>query len=341
MLNKELFLHDALLTEIKSGNYKSAASIPSRNQLARKYSCSRNTVERAIARLMKSGILYAEKGRGTFVRPQKTKGHIKRLFLILAAAGDSDLYDVKSRFWGTDTPKIPMEIRTQQQICMNPDEVSAIDSAVIWNFPGYNMIHMIDHFALHGIPQLLINREFNNYNYVKTDIERSLREGLTFLMIEAGRNIAIITQRPTAIRPYMEERVRTFYEVCIESGIQIPSGNIFSRDFKDLPSEISEIASLIFTSPHPPRGIFLTMHNLVMPFLVSAKAHGKTVGKDFALLVFDEIPELSRTPKVAMLKQSLEQFSKEALRWLEGGYAENGKPFHIKIKAELITDQFS
>lgn len=58
-----------LRTEILSGRRAPGSRMPSENELAAQYRTSRPTVRRAIALLSADGLLVAQQGRGTFVRP--------------------------------------------------------------------------------------------------------------------------------------------------------------------------------------------------------------------------------------------------------------------------------
>lgn len=62
-----LDVRDDLYDKITSGVYKSGDKIPSERELSETYSVSRMTVRQAINVLVKDGVVYREKGRGTFV----------------------------------------------------------------------------------------------------------------------------------------------------------------------------------------------------------------------------------------------------------------------------------
>jgi len=61
-------LKEKILQDISNQIYKPGDKIPSQNELAKIYGVSRVTVKQALSELIYSGILYAQKGRGTFVR---------------------------------------------------------------------------------------------------------------------------------------------------------------------------------------------------------------------------------------------------------------------------------
>lgn len=67
---------DDLRAEILAGQRAPGVRLPSENELAAEYSTSRPTVRRAIAQLKAEGLVIAEQGRATFVRP---KPHVRLL----------------------------------------------------------------------------------------------------------------------------------------------------------------------------------------------------------------------------------------------------------------------
>lgn len=64
-------LKKILLEKIKSGEYAAGSLIPSERELCETLGISRMTVRQALNQLVSEGILYREKGRGTFVSKAK------------------------------------------------------------------------------------------------------------------------------------------------------------------------------------------------------------------------------------------------------------------------------
>jgi GntR family transcriptional regulator len=70
-------LKHIIIRKIESGDYPEASKIPSEQELCELYDISRPTVRQAISELTNNGILYKEKGKGTFVAKSKSKVNIK------------------------------------------------------------------------------------------------------------------------------------------------------------------------------------------------------------------------------------------------------------------------
>ena len=101
---------------------------------------------------------------------------------------------------------------------------------------------------------------------------------------------------------------------------------------------MKEAAAAFFrssTAGPSPRGIFILNIQLATPFLAAAEALGMFPGKDFQLLTFDTLPGPPR-PGICMLEQQYPEIYREALRWLNEGFASGEKAFESRIEPRLI-----
>lgn len=60
-------IRDHIITNIETGRWKPGVQIPAESELMQSFSASRMTVHRAIKELAAEGMVYRERGRGTFV----------------------------------------------------------------------------------------------------------------------------------------------------------------------------------------------------------------------------------------------------------------------------------
>jgi len=70
-------LKNLIIEKIARGEFAEESKIPSEQELCEMYDISRPTVRQAISELTNSGILYKQKGRGTFVSKSKTTINVK------------------------------------------------------------------------------------------------------------------------------------------------------------------------------------------------------------------------------------------------------------------------
>ena len=73
-------LKELILSEIKSGEYKSGDVIPTEKEISSLYELSRTTVRQAVSELVQDGWLYRVKSKGTFVgHPKIQQSYIKKV----------------------------------------------------------------------------------------------------------------------------------------------------------------------------------------------------------------------------------------------------------------------
>lgn len=336
MLSKVEIIKNKLIADIRRGVFVPGASITSRNKLCHKYNYSRTTVDRAIRELTEAGYLGARQGSRTYVISAAPVDCPQRLFVISGFAGRNSGHAIKELFFPEVEFKIPLTGILEESVAENLNRLCQPGGAVIWLSPAMESIHLMDYLAKAGVPQLLVNRKYANYDYVATDAKSSIKEGLSWLMIEAGRDIAFISYKASTDKPYLHERIIAFYESCVELGAQLNPDSIFSRDFADIPSETAEIGRALFADGKPPKGIFVMHQNLTLPLVTVAQTYGFIPGRDYKLLTFDYIEGLDNYTGVAMLKQQMKQLYREAARWLLDNPARPHAPFRKEIKTELV-----
>lgn len=72
-------LHEQLERLIMDGTWRPKEPLPSETALARRFQISVMTVRQAMAQLVNKGLIYREKGRGTFITPRPLEHHLHRL----------------------------------------------------------------------------------------------------------------------------------------------------------------------------------------------------------------------------------------------------------------------
>ena len=283
MLSKTAVLENRLLEDIRAGHYLPGEAIPSRNWLASRYCCSRTTVERAVDNLIQGGFLCGRKGSGTYVLSAAPKTGIR--FLNVVADNPVYLEERHSDlFFDAAFFNLPTRWFSSQNVFDSLETLSRGNSAVIWLNPGENLIAAMDYLHNKRVPQLLLNRTYRNYDRIYTDPVRSIREGLTWLMIESGRELALVSQSPQTLRPYLAPRIIAFHQICVELGARLDPNMLFVLDdaSQDPATGIERAGMRLFTQSDRPRGIFVTSQDIVLLLLACAEKYGQKPGRDFS-----------------------------------------------------------
>ena len=339
-MNKSQMLQDMLLNEICSGRWKPGDPIPSRNQLCRKYKCSRNTVERAVLALKQRGCLVSNQGGATRVaatggRPDAARP--SELFVISSLQHERSEREIRELFFPDLESGINVRAIRENDLLRHLDTVSRPDAAVIWVTPSVSSLWFMARLEHAQVPQLLINRNYLHYNFAGTDTAASIRRGLEWLRASAGSECVLISGSASLLQPYLSERLIAFYEAAAALRMTPKPNRIMVMPIRDLPAQVSEIGSRLFASKRTPAGIVILDSRLTVPLVTVGHMYGKTPGRDYYLLTYDFHPELFKYEGIGMLRQQNEKLYLESQRWLREGYAEKHLVFRSSIPAELVT----
>ena len=332
-------LEKVILTDLKERNAKKNDIIASRNQLVRKYKCSRTTVEKAIASLKKQGILSSTQGAPTRVLDLTGIHSTKSVTDLWIIAPELEVYTparLREMFLPGLEEEITIHTVSDDALLKQLDLLTSPGAALVWLMPKVNSIAMMDFFSKKNIPQLLINRNYSDYASACTDPYESIREGLSWLMIESGRNIALVTKKPSLSQPYLSERLLSFYENALKLGAVLDPGSMHIRPFTDIPREMSEVGLQLFGANNCPGGIVVLDSTLTLPLVTCGLVYGKHPGKDYYLLTYDVVSELSGYAGIGMMRQQDEKLFLETKRWIIEKFASTGQKFISRIKTELI-----
>lgn len=338
-MNKSALLEEYLLHDILSGHYREGDAVPSRNRLAAKYKCSRTTVEHAVNALKKKGILVSNQGGTTRVGRTPEQIDPDRVTDVYIIAGGLEVYSeqaIRDMFLPGLEDRIRIHPTSDETLLQTMDKLTQPGAVLVWIMPRAESLWYIRYFKRRNVPQLLINRDYGDYDCVITDSLQSLREGMSWLMIEAGRDLAVVSRSPLMAQPYLWERLNSFYECAVALGARLQPDRIQIRPFRDIPGEMSEVGLMLFSSVNPPRGIVVLENSLTLPLVTCGQIYGKKPGRDYFLLTYDFISDLKNYPGVGMMRQQDEKLFLETKRWITEGYYRQETPFKSRIKTELM-----
>lgn len=201
-LSKHELLSKWIEENISDNTFSKGTKIPSENELATKFSISRQTVRQAIGNLVSKGILIREQGSGTYVNNnivtpvfEKTN----RIGIITTYLDDyifptiiHGIEEVLTSNGYTLSLGITHNKTADEENCLLKMMESGIDGLIIEGtktaLPNTNSF-LYNKLAEKKIPVVFINGYYNDYNgsYVVMDDVKA-GETLTNLLIERGHN---------------------------------------------------------------------------------------------------------------------------------------------------------
>ncbi len=331
-----------ILQKIQSGEYQAGDCIQSQSILTRKLNCSRTTVERAMKRLIRSGVLEGKRGSGTFVRNPVglSNSSVNEVVVIAGQLDHLQRSSFSAMFIGMDSNGLPVRWLTAEQAYSNIAELYKNKPAVIAYMPDPPMLMLLNKLQSLNIPILLINRTYAGFDYVTTDTESSLRAGISWLQGKAGAgaNAALVSAIPDQMRPYIAERIIAAYEICMELNFTIQPEHIIKRDFEREGKVAYEfIADTLFRRSRKNLAIIVPNCELAEKCMEIAHQCNKQSGKDFFLLTFDSIRSEHGTYGTGVMVQQHAMFRPRIEQWLRQIISGDCSFFAAKIKTRLYT----
>ncbi len=162
MFTKTAAIEQYLLERIGSGACPPQTRLPSQQQLMRQFDCSRVTVLRALRRLERTGVLYAQKGRGTFVRQSApSPGGITEIVVIGDYLENSPFYPFAEMLAQVNTGGLPLRLLYTRDLPRSLETRFHPGQAILWMLPRESQRIYMEYLRDKGLPQLLINRRYD------------------------------------------------------------------------------------------------------------------------------------------------------------------------------------
>ena len=332
MISKKAIVRETLYREICEKRLLPGEQIPSRNQLMRRFHCSRTVVERALAELTALGMLRGHQGRGTFVSGCESEtGNISRINVISPYDAVSFRSALSCILLNLNDLDIPMETIPTERAEAEMELLCTPGSLTVYINPGYELLSLMNFLRIRNVPQIIINREFDGFDRIYTDTLAGFREGIDYLQRVSNAPLSMVSRMPHISCPYLTPRLMSFYRACAERGITVKAENSFFLDdaaanngdfsmlFKKLPAKIA-VCSREFSEP-------------VLNF---ALKHHLKPGKDFHFLAFEYSESLSAIPNIAIIRQKYDALYDEFLRYLPICHLPNRPEFVSVIPPEVI-----
>ena len=135
------------------------------------------------------------KGSGAFVRPE-LYSEIKSLVIIGDNRENSPMFPFSEMLFSLDTGDLPVRWVSNDFAMGNANDYFQPGQAILWLLPSENQVLLMRHLKQKGLPQLLINRSYEDFDYICTEVRESLEEGLTWLLQESGPELAFLSKLP-------------------------------------------------------------------------------------------------------------------------------------------------
>lgn len=336
MLRKKDLVREAISRDIRENKLVPGSKIPSRNQLMRRFHCSRSVIERAVAELTAEGLLAGRQGQRTYVTGTGGGGaehQITRLNVIAPYDAKSFRQALSCLLLNSVDIGLPVEMIPEERAESEYEALCAPGALLVYINPGYELLSLMNCLRARNVPQLIINREFDGFDRIYTDTLAGFREAVEFLEKDFAAPLVIVSRKPGIARPYQESRMLSFYRACAEKGILLTEENTFFTSPDELAAE-PEILQKIFR--HCPVKIAVLSSELAEPVITWAQKSGIAADGSCRILLFEYREHLLSVPNIAMLRQKYDTFYTELQRYLALFPRQSRPEFVSAIPPELV-----
>ncbi len=313
-----------LKTEILANRL--SGKIPSERELASQCGVSYLTVRRAVGELVDEGLLYRERGRGTFVAElgKVSKRTYNIGFVISASFGVANNFfswmlsgveaecrkNKYSLFVATNpTDLIPLAARSERQYSRKVDGIIAVH---IGDKQGNAEIVQMSRF----VPVVLLNRigDLGQVPSVLTNNTQGARDAMKYLIELGHKRIAHISGPITDDGGC--ERTTEYKKVLSEASIEVDESLIANGQFTSEGGY--EAASKIMSTSPRPTAIFCANDTSALGAIQWCMENGLSIPGDVSIMGFDDVPAASQCyPKLTTMRIPKEEIGKVAFRTLQ------------------------
>ncbi|MFA6285927.1 MAG: GntR family transcriptional regulator [Opitutaceae bacterium] len=342
---KELLRHKVLSGEVGHGE-----QLQTELELCRVTNLSRTTMRKAIADLVKEGLLVRFRGRGTFVNFDRSPVQKKLLALLVCQySGGAGAYDVLIR--GAQEAASELGYKLMLANSQN-DAGAALTQAVSLNehkVAGTILVPLqtplsdannarVVHALRQAGQQVVMVDEFSDDASLTSvcSQNREAMQALTNHLIARGyQRIAFLTSVRTEV---VQEREEGFLAAMKERGLPVPPEYFLEVGSRDPARQGIQEMDVLMALRTPPQAV-ICLHDLIaLNALKRCEERGWKVPADVAIVGFDDLPaSASSRPPLTTVHQPLMEAGRRAVellvRQLKGEELIN---HHERLPCQLI-----
>lgn len=330
-------LENDLRNSICGGRLDYSKPIIGEIELSNRYGISRESVRRAISKLVAEGYLERRRGKGTFVIPPDNKpaSPVRNTFSVLVIEPyiNSVFNEYKEKFLeGIDSYCHSNNIKAEYAIqSTDADKIirlhkEGIINGIIWDYPSIKYHETVRNIFNAGIPVLTVSHFIPGIPCVCPDFEDEITTSFDLLRTLGHERIAFVNASLTEF-PY-EERKKAYFKYA--DPWQLYRAVSHEDNIIDLP--LAEIFS------ENPSALIVGGYALLAQVLDAVKNKGLALRKDISVIcINDSFLARKNIPPVTVYTEDRSEIGIKCIETLRL-IASGGKPDVelLKIKGELI-----
>ncbi len=324
---------DSLNTEIAAGTYGERDKLPSESQLMSEFNTSRITVIRALKELEFTGVIYREKGRGSFVA-QREDENIDSKVISLIIPHKADFFSGGQQY-----------IRSVYKYCQKEgylcsvhysEQSSKKERAILKDISNHNVsgiilypinsknIDIISSLIIKGCPLVLLDRKLDEVDLpvVESDNYTGALEAVHYILEKGHKRIAFVGAKDSQT---VSERYRGYCNALVSGKISIDRNIIFTRYNDKVTDDEQEILTLeeadniidhLLLSVPIVTAVFCANDLIAVRLIKAARKRAVKIPEDLSFVGFDNISYSDEELDLASVEQEFDQIGKKCVELL-------------------------
>ncbi len=326
------FIINSIIEKIASGEFEEGGKLPSESQLMKEFSTSRITVTRALKELELTGIIYREKGRGSFVAPKEDKQN-KVISLIIPHK--ADFFSGGQQY-----------VRSVYKYCQKrgylcsvhySEQSSKKERAILEDITGHKVagiilypidsrnIDIISRIMIKGCPIVLLDRKLNEIllSVVESDNYQGALDAVNYLLDKGHQRIAFVGAKDAQS---VTERYRGYCNALINRKIPLNKDLIFTHyqsgtadDAQEIlgTEEAETIIDKLLSSIPKVSAVFCVNDLIAFRLMKAAVKRDVKIPSELSFIGFDNIRYLtSGEISLTSVEQGFDQIGKACVELL-------------------------
>ena len=337
-------LADQLRSQIISR--KLEGKIPSIRELAERHSINFKTANKAVSQLVSEGLLYRQRGQGTFVVDTKTSAHGTRLIGLLLLTFINPYFAklVHSLQRIGLSREISLLVNTTES---HPDYLQKTllmykkrhVQAIILQGRGVNEKDSVSLIKNTGIPVIGSHTNLTDIDDVRPDVQAGAQLAADHLIDTFGGSVAYVCGSQLPIT--QTDRYRGYRDALLSRG--------FAEDFQMIRQSAPtykggyEAVQIIMSQKKRPRSIFFHNQTMAMGGLSAVTSLGLKVPGDIALVGCDDSVDVEEMlVPITSVAFSFDKIATQLLMLVERRLQNPSvQPLSVRIAPELIVRESS
>lgn len=339
--------------KITKGFYIEGEKLPSESQLIDQFKTSRITVIRALKELELTGIIYREKGRGSFVAPKKGDAQ-KVISLIIPHKIDffsggqqyvRSVYKYCQQYGYLCSVHYSEQSSNKEREIIEDISKHKVSGVILYPINSKN-IDLISSLIIKGCPLVLLDRKLDEVNVpvVESDNYKGAFEAVNYIIEKGHREIAFVGAKDSIT---VSKRYKGYCNALVSKGIALNKDIIFTSYHEKSTDDRQEILTLseaewIITRLRRAKpavsAVFCANDLIAVRLIKAARLQKVKIPEELSFVGFDNISyDETEVLNLTSVEQDFDKIGKSCVELLYNKISDMGAPpAAVTIETRLI-----